>query len=288
MYNCARKNIIITGGTSGIGLATAKLLLADGALVAVIGRSREHFEAVKSQLSRAWQRNALAPTGCERVMTEPFTFLAGDLAKGEDCLRLAAAAVRFFGGQPGAALTGAGSGLAESHAAPVPVVDILINCAGVYRELSLAQTDEAAYDKIFAINVKGLFFLTRALEPYLRSGGSIVNVASDAGLSGNYGCAAYCASKGAVVALTRAWALDFAPRLRVNCICPGDVDTPLVERQLAEAAGSYTKEQMGEVYPLGRIGRAQEVAHVICAVASSLNSFMTGAVIPVDGGLTAK
>ena len=97
----------------------------------------------------------------------------------------------------------------------------------------------------------------------------------------------YCASKGAVVSLTKALALDLAPDIRVNCICPGDVDTPLLTAQLAAADGSYTKAEMGESYPLGRIATAEEVAHVIGSVASPANSFMTGAVIPVDGGLTA-
>ena len=89
------------------------------------------------------------------------------------------------------------------------------------------------------------------------------------------------------MSLTKALALDFAPDIRVNCICPGDVDTPLLTAQLAAAKGSYTKEEMGEGYPLGRIAATEEVAHVICSVASPANSFMTGAVIPVDGGLTA-
>jgi NAD(P)-dependent dehydrogenase (short-subunit alcohol dehydrogenase family) len=115
----------------------------------------------------------------------------------------------------------------------------------------------------------------------------IINIASDAGIGGNYGCPVYCASKGAVVSLTKALALDLAPDIRVNCICPGDVDTPLLTAQLAAADGSYTKAEMGESYPLGRIASAEEVAHVICSVASPANSFMTGAVIPVDGGLTA-
>ena len=86
---------------------------------------------------------------------------------------------------------------------------------------------ESEFDEIFGVNVKGTVFLTQALLPYMAAGGAVVNVASDAGVSGNYGCAAYCASKGAVVAFTRALALDTAPRLRVNCVCPADIDTPL-------------------------------------------------------------
>lgn len=115
-----------------------------------------------------------------------------------------------------------------------------------------------------------------------------MNIASDAGISGNYGCPLYCASKGAVVALTKALALDYAPKIRVNCVCPADVDTPLLRKQLEDSNGGYTMADMAEAYPMQRIGRAEEVAHVICSVASPVNGFMTGAVIPVDGGLTAK
>ena len=97
----------------------------------------------------------------------------------------------------------------------------------------------------------------------------------------------YCASAEAEKNLTKALALGLAPDWRVTGICPGDVDTPLLTAQLTTADGSYTKAEMGESYPLGRIASAEEVAHVICSVASPANSFMTGAVIPVDGGLTA-
>ena len=155
----------------------------------------------------------------------------------------------------------------------------------------------ADYNRIMDVNVKGTLLMIQACQPYMLPHGEtepetvqdrcIINIASDAGIGGNYGCPVYCASKGAVVSLTKALALDFAPDIRVNCICPGDVDTPLLTAQLAAAKGSYTKEEMGEGYPLGRIAATEEVAHVICSVASPANSFMTGAVIPVDGGLTA-
>ena len=98
----------------------------------------------------------------------------------------------------------------------------------------------------------------------------------------------YCASKGAVVAFTKALALDLAPRVRVNCICPGDVATPMLGKQLQQADGSYTLEDVEQAYPLERVGEPLEIAHVICSVLSPFNSFMTGSIIPVDGGLTAK
>jgi NAD(P)-dependent dehydrogenase (short-subunit alcohol dehydrogenase family) len=88
--------------------------------------------------------------------------------------------------------------------------------------------------------------------------------------------------------LTKALALDYAPNIRVNCVCPADVDTPLLRKQLEASNGGYTLSDMADAYPLGRVGRAEEIAHVICSVASPMNSFMTGSIIPVDGGLTAK
>ena len=114
-----------------------------------------------------------------------------------------------------------------------------------------------------------------------------MNIASDAAVSGNYGCALYCATKGAVVAFTRALALDLAPSVRVNCVCPADVDTPLLAQQLADANGGYTLDDVAAAYPLQRIAAAGEIAHVICSLASPANSFMTGSIVTVDGGLTA-
>ena len=167
-------------------------------------------------------------------------------------------------------------------------MDILVNAAGIYQEQRLEQVTEANYDAIMDVNVKGVLFLTQALLPLITRAGdaAIINIASDAALEGNYGCPVYCASKGAVVALTRALALDYAPKIRVNCLCPGDVATPLVAAQVA--AGGYTVEEMAAPYPLERIGRAEEIAHVVCSVASPRNGFMTGAVLAVDGGLSAK
>ena len=196
-----------------------------------------------------------------------------------------------------------------------PDVKILVNSAGMYQEKRIENVSVADYNRIMDVNVKGTLLMIQACQPCMLphgetetgvagsaaeetavadSAGSgraqdccIINIASDAGIGGNYGCPVYCASKGAVVSLSKALALDFAPDIRVNCICPGDVDTPLLTAQLEAAKGGYTKEEMGEGYPLGRIATVEEVAHVICSVASPANSFMTGAVIPIDGGLTA-
>ena len=243
---------IVSGGTSGIGLATAKMLLAEGAFVFIVGRNESKGQKAAETLGK----------GCN--------FIQGDLSRPTDCQKVVMKVTQQLG----------------KEAKRPGLVDFLINCAGTYEEERPEQITEEAYERIMANNLKSTIFLTKEILPWLKPGASIVNVASDAGISGNYGCSLYSAAKGAVVAFTRSLALDLAPGVRVNCICPGDVDTPLVAQQLAQ--GHYTKEEMAAVYPLGRIGRPEEIAAVIAFLVKPGNGFMTGAILPVDGGLTAK
>ena len=266
-YGCEGLVAVISGGTSGIGLAAAAKLAADGARVYILGRSRAKGEAAVRQLQEAM---ALC-RGEVQAQGEAF-FVPCDVSKAASCKE----AVAKIGEREKSLLREQ-----QAH------IDILINSAGVYAEQRLENMTEADYAAIMDTNVKGTLLLTQACLPLMYSGGSIINIASDAGVSGNYGCPVYCASKGAVVSLTRALALDLAPQIRVNCICPADVDTPLLARQLVDANGGYTLADMEASYPLGRIGRAEEIAHVICSVASPANSFMTGSIITVDGGITA-
>lgn len=253
-YGCEGLCAVVSGGTSGIGLAVAEKLLLDGAKVYILGRSL--------------QKGLDAATILEQRTGQAACFIPCDVSKQESCMK---------------ALERIKTTLEDNVQ-----VDILVNCAGIYKEQRLEEVAERDYEKIFDVNVKGTMFLTQAIVPAMKNGGSIINISSDAGISGNYGCPVYCASKGAIVALTKALALDLAPRIRVNCVCPADVDTPLLQEQLAAANGSYTVEDMASAYPLERIGKAEEVAHVVCAIASPMNSFMTGSVVPVDGGITAK
>lgn len=322
-YGCKNRVVVITGGTSGIGLAAARAFWLDGAMVSIVGRDSARgmkalaqiagckdpedavFPGLPEETDTFSAADGLAQNGSgARDISVPGTaeelarlrYIRADVTKPADC-RMAAAIAAYYG---------------KDH------IDILVNSAGMYQEKRIENVAVADYNRIMDVNVKGTLLMIQACQPYMLPHGEtesgtaqetrsaaedaavessagyettpgrcIINIASDAGIGGNYGCPVYCASKGAVVSLTKALALDFAPDIRVNCICPGDVDTPLLTAQLAAAKGGYTKEDMGDGYPLGRIATAEEVAHVICSVASPANSFMTGAVIPVDGGLTA-
>lgn len=236
--------VIITGGTSGIGLATAKIFLTKGFNCMLVGRSRERFDNIQSELVGS------------------FEFISADVRHVEECNNVISRTVKLFGG-----------------------VDVLINSAGIYHEGAITLTDEKTFDNLFNTNVKGTFFMSRAaVDELIKSHGAIINVASDAGLKGNYFCAAYSASKGAIVAFTRSLALELASfPVRVNCVAPGDILTPLTQAQL-KSSGT-TLEDLAKVYPLGRIGTAEEVAEAIYFLSSA--SFITGAVLSVDGGLTA-
>ncbi len=247
-YDLAGKIAVISGGTSGIGLATAKKMLEDGAEVFIVGRNAERGIRALHTLA---------------MFSEKVQYIKADVSTLQGCKQVA-----------------------ETIKEGPAKADVLVNSAGVYSEKRLEEIAEEDYYSIMDTNVKGTLFLCQSLMPLISGGGIVINIASDAALEGNYGCPIYCASKGAVVALTRALALDFATKIRVNCICPGDVATPMVEAQLK--TGQYTLQEMALPYPMERIGRPEEIAHVICSVASPLNSYMTGSIIAVDGGLTAK
>ena len=253
---------IITGGTSGIGLATAKIFLSKGFNCVLVGRSPARFEKIKSQFG-GQQRDVASSEGfySKSQLGGHVEFIAVDVRKVEDCDKIISRTIELFGG-----------------------VDVLINSAGIYREGAITSTDEKTFDDIFATNVKGTFFMARAaVDALIKSRGAIVNVASDAGLKGNYFCAAYSASKGAVVAFTKSLALELASfPVRVNCVAPGDILTPLTLNQLKISGG--TVEDLAKFYPLGRIGTPEEVAQAIYFLSAA--SFITGAILSVDGGLT--
>ncbi len=247
------KVALITGGTEGIGFATARLFLAEGARVVITGRSKA--KGAKAIASLARPRDAV--------------FVAGDVSKAKDARRMVDYTVRRFGG-----------------------IDILFNNAGIYIEHLAEDTSEREWDLVIDINLKGTFLVTRYAVEHMkrRRSGVVINNSSDAGLIGNRACPAYCASKGGVTVMTKAMALDYAPYgIRVNCVNPGTVDTPMLARE-ARSSGdeeSYLRRMDGE-NPVGRIGRPEEVAATVLFLASDDASFVTGASLSVDGGLTAQ
>jgi len=184
-----------------------------------------------------------------------------------------------------------GEPVIEAVVKSIDALDILVNCAGVGHVGNIEETEADDFRRLMRINVEGVFLVTRAFLPkLLASKGSIVNIASVAGLVAVKRRFAYCASKGAVVALTRQLAIDYAGRLRVNCICPGTVETPFVEGYL-EKFHKHEKDKIRQELharqPVGRMGRPDEVAYMALYLSSAEAGFVTGAALTIDGGWTA-
>lgn len=175
--------------------------------------------------------------------------------------------------------------------AQIEALDVLVNNAGIGMVGSIEDTEPAEFRRLFRVNVEGMYLVTRQALPLLRaSRGSIVTLGSVAGLVGIKKRFAYCATKGAVVAMTRQLAVEYATEIRVNCICPGTVDTPFVEAYLEK----YHKHEKDKVraelnlrQPVGRLGRPEEIAHLALYLSSPQAGFVTGSVITIDGGWTA-
>ncbi|WP_427887538.1 SDR family NAD(P)-dependent oxidoreductase [Kribbella sp. GL6] len=171
-------------------------------------------------------------------------------------------------------------------------VDVLVCAAGVQRYGTVVDTPWDVYDEVMAVNVGGVFFACQAFVPRLKRGGSVVVVASVQAYAAQTGVAAYSMGKGALLSLVRAMAVDHAPDgIRVNAVCPGSVDTPMLRTSAAQFANGRTTDEVvaewGRSHPLGRVANPEEVAEVIYFLSSPAASFMTGADVKVDGGLTA-
>jgi NAD(P)-dependent dehydrogenase (short-subunit alcohol dehydrogenase family) len=170
-------------------------------------------------------------------------------------------------------------------------LDILVNNAGIGLVGSVEETDLADFERLFRVNVTGMFLVTKYAMPLLlKAHGCIVNIGSVAGLIGVRRRFAYCATKGAVVAMTRQLAVDYPKQIRVNCICPGTVDTPFVEAYL-EKYHKHEKEkvraELNERQPIGRLARPEEIAYMTLYLCSPEAAFVNGSVVTIDGGWTA-
>lgn len=248
------KVAIVTGATSGIGAATCVELSRRGASVVLVGRDQAKGESVLRDLAITADRTWL---------------VCGNVAQSAFCDAVVSGTVARFG-----------------------KLDILVNAAGVNNRGIASQTTDAMWQETMDINVGGTFFMCRSAISVMRlsRSGAIVNVASDWGLVGGKGHVAYCASKGAVVNMTRALALDHACEgIRINVVCPGEVRTPMLASGLARRGfdPAVGFEQLGATIPIGRISEPVEQARCIAFLASSEASYMTGAVVSVDGGATA-
>ena len=247
------RTALITGGSDGMGFATAELFLNEGANVAITGRSRERGEKALAELRRFG----------------PVIFIRGDVSKPSDAKRMVERTVRRFGR-----------------------IDIVFNNAGVYVEKLAEDTTEKEWDLVVDINLKGTFLVSKYAIPYMRRqcSGVIINNSSDAGLIGNRSCPAYCASKGGVTIMTKAMALDHAKEgIRINCVNPGVIDTSMLEREARASRNrrAYLKDAV-EMHPIGRLGRPQEVARAVLFLASDEARFVTGTALSIDGGTTAQ
>ena len=244
------KVALVTGGASGIGRATAELFAQEGAAVVIVDIQTAEGEATATALQTRGSR-AL--------------FLQADVTSAADCERAVAGTVAAFGR-----------------------LDIVFNNAGIIRRATVLETTEVEWDRVMAVNVRSIFLMCKYAIPVMArgGGGSIINTGSGWGLKGGANAVSYCASKGAVVNMTRALAIDHgAQKIRVNAICPGDTDTPMLRNeasQLGQAEERFLAEAADR--PLGRYAQPVEIAQAVLFLASDAASYVTGTAFVVDGG----
>jgi NAD(P)-dependent dehydrogenase (short-subunit alcohol dehydrogenase family) len=239
------KVAFISGFGSGIGQAIAVMFAQEGALIAGTSKTEAKGRETLSMIEKVGGRGFFGP---------------GDVADSSQMKAVLDQTVGQFGG-----------------------LDILVNSAGVRTNGSITDINEQDWDRTFDANLKGAFILSRLAIPQMkrRGGGVILHIAARSGMLGQSGRAAYCASKGGMVRLTEAMAMDHAPdHIRVNCICPGPTRTPMVDTSTPEKLARYKTR-----VPLGRIGEPDDIAHAAVYLASDDASFVTAAILPVDGGM---
>jgi len=243
---------LVTGAASGIGRAIAARFAREGSVVCLADVDEAGGRAAAEEITHTGGR------AC---------FVRVDVSRAEDCARAVAEAVAAFG-----------------------ALHILVNCAGIIRRATVTELSEQDWDRVMDVNAKSVFLMSRAALPHLAAAhGAIVNLASGWGVAAGPRAAAYCASKGAVVLLTKAMAIDHGPQgVRVNCLCPGDTDTPMLRRE-AQQLGVSEAEFLAEAArrPLRRIARPNEIADAAVFLAGDAARFITGTALVVDGGGTA-
>lgn len=250
-FDFTNKRVLVTGGTRGIGNAVVNAFNQAGANIAINGRTADSVEKTISTIADN-----------ERLFAAP-----GDVGMVEGCENAVNSAIEILRG-----------------------LDILVNCAGVGVDVSMEESDESLWDTTLNVNLKGTFFCCRtALGALRESGGNIINIASDAGLMGNPNSSIYCASKGGVVNMTRAMALELAPEVRVNCVCPGYVDTDMVRRDWIDKDDDPVslEKMLCDYAPMKRMATPEEIASSVLYLASVESKFITGSALQVDGGSTA-
>jgi len=250
----AGRQAVVTGAAGGIGSAIVRSLVAEGATVHGLDRDRDGQQRLAADIEIHGQ----------------FVAHEVDLSDSAATDRAVARVIAALAGR----------------------CDILVNNAGVSRLRSFAETDDALLDFLFAANFRGAFRVTRALLPALRASGraTVVNIASELALVGQPGYSAYCATKGAVLAWSRALAVELAgERIRVNSVCPGPIDTAMLSAEFA-ASEEPLQARRAEIstVPLGRLGAPSDIAAVVTFLASDAAKFVTGAAWSVDGGKTAR
>ena len=244
------RRAIVTGGASGIGRATVELFAAEGAAVLIADVNIAAATNLADAIIRAGGR-AIA--------------VACDVTRSDDCRRAVEAAVESFGG-----------------------LEILVNNAGIIRRADVVETTEDEWARVMAVNVTSVFLMSKHAIPVMArgGGGAIVNTGSGWSLKGGDRAASYCASKGAVVNLTRAMAIDHGPQnVRVNCICPGDTDTGMLReeaRQLGQDEAAFLAGSADR--PLARIGSPMDIARGVLFLVSDAAGWVTGTTLVVDGG----
>ncbi len=242
------KVALVTGGSRGIGFATAKILSENGATVVITAKNQERLEKASSEIP-----NSMA--------------IVADIRNKDNVKNVVSKTIERFG-----------------------KIDILVNNAGIFPKIKeLHNIDEDEWNEVLDVNLTGQFRFTKETIPYLqKTSGSIINISSDAGLKAYQGfnADAYSAAKAALILLTKCWALEYAKdKIRVNCICPGVVDTDMTKPFLKTQKDI---EFMDNEHPIGRIGQPEEVGKAVMYFASDDASWTTGAILSVDGGESIK